>query len=104
MTLTGSVVLQGAALIGLSILALSMTVAVYGIIRGPRRADRIVALDLLSILVVALVVLYAIYSQDAVYLDVAIAYALVAFLGTVALARFLERSASQCRREGEDDD
>jgi multicomponent Na+:H+ antiporter subunit F len=92
---------QGAALTGLFILTLSMAVTVYAIIRGPRRADRIIALDLLSIMVVALVVLYAIFSQNAVFLDVAIAYALVAFLGTVALARFLERSASQCRREGD---
>lgn len=104
MTFSGSVLLQSAALIGLYILTLSMAVAVFAIIRGPRQADRIIALDLLSVLVVALVALYAVFAQNTVFLDVAIAYALVAFLGTVAFARFLQRSASHCRREGEPHD
>ena len=104
MMFSGHVVLHNAALIGLFILTLSMAVAVYGIIRGPRQADRIIALDLLSVLVVALVALYALYSRNTVFLDVAIAYALVAFLGTVAFARFLQRSTSHCRREGDSHD
>jgi len=61
-------------------------------VRGPRHADRIVALDLLSMLVLAWVALYAVFSGEAAFLDVVIAYALVAFLGTVAFARYLERS------------
>ena len=104
MIFSGSVLLQGAAVIGLFILTLSMAVVVYCIARGPRRADRIIALDLLSVLVVALVALYAVFSRNAVFLDVAIAYALVAFLGTVAFARFLQRSATHCRREEDSHD
>ena len=82
-----------AAQIGLFLLTLSMVLVLYRIVRGPENADRIIALDLLSVLVVALVALYSIYSREAVFLDVAIAHALVAFLGTVAFARYLERSA-----------
>lgn len=80
------------ARLGLSILTLSMLLVLHRLIRGPKNADRIIALDLLSVLVVALVALYSIFSGNAVYLDVVIAYALVAFLGTVAFARYLERS------------
>jgi multicomponent Na+:H+ antiporter subunit F len=104
MTIFGHDLLQIAALTGLFILTLSMALAVYCMVRGPRQADRIIALDLLSVLVVALVALYAVFSHDTVFLDVAIAYALVAFLGTVAFARFLQQSASRCRREGESHD
>jgi multicomponent Na+:H+ antiporter subunit F len=79
---------------GLVILTVSMGLVVYRMVRGPQRADRIIALDLLSVLVVAFVSLYAVFSGEESFLDVAIAYALVAFLGTVAFARYLERSVS----------
>ena len=81
--------------IGLFILASGMALVVYRLIRGPKNADRIIGLDLMSVLMVALVALLSIFTEEAVFLDVAIAYALVAFLGTVAFARFLERSTSK---------
>ena len=79
---------------GLFILALAMVIALYRVVRGPSHADRIIALDLLSILVVAMAALYAVHSGQEAFLDVAIAYALIAFLGTVAFARYLERLPS----------
>ena len=88
-----------AAHIGLFTLAAGMLLALYRVVRGPRHADRIIALDLLSMLIVALAALYAVYSGNEAFLDVAIAYALVAFLGTVAFARFLERQAAVHREE-----
>ena len=94
MTLANSVLVQSVSGIGLFILTLSMALVVYCLIRGPKNSDRIIGLDLLSVLVVALVALLSVYTGEAVLLDVAIAYALVAFLGTVAFARFLERSTS----------
>lgn len=87
-----STVVVETARLGLMILSVSIALVLYRLIRGPHKADRVIALDLLSILVVALVALYAVFSADAVYLDIVIVYALVAFLGTVAFARFIERS------------
>ena len=98
MTTANSVLVQSIAGIGLFILTLSMALVVYCLIRGPKNADRIIGLDLLSVLVVALVALLSVFTGEAVFLDVAIAYALVAFLGTVAFARYLERSISNDRR------
>lgn len=95
MTISNSVLVQSVAGIGLFILTLSMALVVYCLIRGPKNADRIIGLDLLSVLVVALIALLSVFTREAVFLDVAIAYALVAFLGTVAFARFLERSTSK---------
>ena len=92
-------VLKMAAGGGLFALVFSMALAVVRLVRGPVSADRIVALDLLSVLVVGFVALYAVFSGQAAYLDVAAAYALVAFLGTVAFARFLERAAAAQRRK-----
>jgi multicomponent Na+:H+ antiporter subunit F len=101
MTLEWPIVLKTAAGGGLSVLVLSMALTVVRLARGPVSADRIVALDLLSVLIVGFVALYAVFSRQAAYLDVAAAYALVAFLGTVAFARFMERSAAAQRRKRE---
>ena len=81
-----------AALAALLLLAAGILLAFLRLVRGPQPADRIVALDLISVLVVAFLGAYSIYAGEPSYLDVAIACALVAFLGTVALARYLERS------------
>jgi len=77
----------------LVVLLVSIFLALVRLIRGPDAADRIVALDLVSVLIVAFLAAYSIFSGETSFLDVAIGYALIAFLGTVALARFLMRSA-----------
>jgi multicomponent Na+:H+ antiporter subunit F len=95
MNISASELVATSAQVALSILTFSMLLVVFRIIRGPRQADRVIGLDLLSVLLVALVALYAIFSGNAIYLDVTIAYALVAFLGTVAFARYIERSENR---------
>lgn len=61
------------------------------LIRGPSLADRVVALDMMTVLIVAFCGLFAISSGEQAFLDVAIVLALVGFLATVALARYAER-------------
>jgi multicomponent Na+:H+ antiporter subunit F len=73
------------------LLLVSMVIAFVRLVRGPSLPDRIVALDLLTLLAVGMIALFAIREDQPVFLDAAIALALVAFLGTVAYARFLER-------------
>ena len=79
--------------IALATVLVALGLTFFRLVKGPDAADRIVALDLISILIVALVAIYSTYSREISFLDVAIAYALIAFLGTVALARFLMRSS-----------
>ena len=75
--------------ITLAMLLVSMLMVIIRMWRGPSTADRVVALDLFSVLVVAMLVVLAILREESAALDVAIAYALIAFLGTVSLARFI---------------
>jgi multisubunit Na+/H+ antiporter MnhF subunit len=63
--------------------------------RGPSLADRVVALDMMTVIIVAFCGLYAIFAEEAAFLDVGIVLALVGFLATVALARFAERARVQ---------
>ena len=57
---------------------------------GPSRIDRVVAFDVLTIVSITFIVLAALLEGRAVYLDVALVYALLSFLGVVAIARYLE--------------
>lgn len=89
------ILLKGATEITLVLLTLAILLAFIRLVIGPDPADRIVALDLISVLIVAYLGAFAIYTGESAFLDVAIAYALIAFLGTVALARFRERLAQR---------
>ncbi|MGD2053306.1 MAG: monovalent cation/H+ antiporter complex subunit F [Gammaproteobacteria bacterium] len=67
---------------------------VFGIVRlviGPETVDRVVAIDLLTIITIALIALLAHHAQRYIYLDVALVYGLLSFLGVLAVARFLEK-------------
>lgn len=70
---------------------LAVALAFLRLILGPSLPDRVVALDLMTVLIVAFCGLFAISSGERAFLDVAIVLALIGFLATVALARFIER-------------
>lgn len=80
--------------IGFVSIAISLIFAFIRLVIGKTLADRIVALDLMSSLVIAFIALFSIARQETVYLDANIAFALVAFLSTVAFARYIERQDS----------
>jgi multicomponent Na+:H+ antiporter subunit F len=84
-----------ASTIALSMLSLALILAFVRLVRGPSVPDRVVALDLVSILAAAMTALYAIVTNEPVFLDVAIILALISFLGTVAFARYLEKQSSE---------
>jgi len=60
-------------------------------IKGPTPADRAVALDVMTIISISLIALIAAMAGRAIYLDVALVYALISFLGVIAVARYIER-------------
>jgi multicomponent Na+:H+ antiporter subunit F len=75
---------------GLMLLAASF-ILLMRLWRGPSITDRIIALDLYAMIFSGAVIIYSIYSDEAVYLNVIVVLALVVFLSTVAFARLLER-------------
>lgn len=71
-------------------LALAIVLAFIRLVRGPSLMDRVTSLELIASLVAGIVAVYAIGTDDPALIDVAIALALVAFLGAVAFARYAE--------------
>ncbi len=70
---------------------LSLAIAFVRLARGPTLADRVVALDMMTITIIAVCGVVAVATGVFALLDVALVLALVGFLATVALARFAER-------------
>ena len=80
---------------GFVMVMLGVVLAMLRLVRGPSLPDRVVALDTMTVLIVAFCGLFAIDSGVAAFLDVAVVLALVGFLATVALARFIERKRAR---------
>ena len=79
----------------LAMLALAAALAFVRLLRGPTLPDRVVALDLIGVLIVCIAVAVAASTGQQAYLDVAIVIALVSFVGTVAYARYIEREEAR---------
>jgi multicomponent Na+:H+ antiporter subunit F len=79
----------------LALLAGAMLLALGRLIRGPSLPDRVVALDLMANTGVAMMAVDTLLSGQMATLDAGIVVALVAFLGTVAFAHYLERGGGR---------
>jgi len=71
--------------------SLAFLLALYRFFKGPSAADRVVAYDVLTIIAITGIVLIALAEGRGIYLDVALVYALLSFLGVIVVARYLER-------------
>jgi multicomponent Na+:H+ antiporter subunit F len=72
-------------------LSVALLIAVVRLVKGPTLPDRIVAMDLIGVLVVSLIVVLAASTQVVATLDAAIVIALIGFVGTLAYATYVER-------------
>jgi len=79
-----------AAELALALLGAAAVLTLVRLARGPSIADRVVALELLGTIAIGMIAAAAVVSGASALLDVALIVALVAFLGTVAFARYIE--------------
>ncbi|HEV7276107.1 MAG TPA: cation:proton antiporter [Devosiaceae bacterium] len=87
--MSGTEFLELTTTAALGLLAVGLAFAFIRLLRGPTLPDRVLALDLFTLLALSFIAVFAIRTGFALYLDIAIALGLVAFLSTVALARYL---------------
>ena len=81
--------LETTVLVGLVVAAAVTLVAGYRVIRGPTTPDRVVGLDTIGTNVVAIAVLFAIQSDSGFFVDVALVLAIIGFISTIAVARYV---------------
>ncbi|UIR56255.1 monovalent cation/H+ antiporter complex subunit F [Sphingobacterium sp. SRCM116780] len=75
----------------LPILLLSTVITFIRLFKGPHVADRVIALDLIITTGIGIITVYSITTAQEIFLDVAMILALIAFLGTIAFAFYLEK-------------
>jgi multicomponent Na+:H+ antiporter subunit F len=100
--LTGAAFLDLSSLVALVILGLALLVSLVRIVIGPSLADRVLALDLMTVVAMGFIGGIAIRTGLMLYLDIAIALALLGFLATVALARYIIRRGLKIDRPQEE--
>ena len=76
-------------------LGVALLITVARLVKGPTLPDRIVAMDLIGVLVVGLIVVLAASTGVPATLDAAVVIALIGFVGTVAYATYVERGHSE---------
>lgn len=75
--------------IALVIHILMIAVAVWRTWHGENAADRLIAVELTSTLLLAVLVILALIDRNSIYMDVALGTAAVLFIGTIALTRYI---------------
>jgi multicomponent Na+:H+ antiporter subunit F len=81
--------IETAVLITSIILTLLSFVGLYRAFVGPSAADRIVAINMISTKVTTIIVLIALITKQNSYVNVALVYAMIGFLATIAVAKYL---------------
>jgi len=76
----------------LLVLVLLLLPASYRVFRGPESEDRFLAVDLITTLLIGIIVMLALIEGTSVFVDMAIALAAFAFIGTISIARFLSET------------
>jgi multicomponent Na+:H+ antiporter subunit F len=74
----------------LYIIILACIMCLYRVFRGPTGADRIVAVDILGVMIIGLCSILTISTRRSWYIDIGIAWALQSFISTLALSKYLE--------------
>jgi len=74
----------------ISVISLGAVFAVVRFIKGPTATDRVMALDTLSVMLIAVLVILGFLMKRYIYIDVSLVYAVLGFIGVITIARYLE--------------
>ena len=74
------------------IMLLSMILSLYRFFKAGSLVDRVIAFDIMTIISISLIALITHFSGRVIYIDVALVYGLLSFLGVLIIARYLEKS------------
>lgn len=89
--MTGATILAWSVLAAQIMLALAMGCAAWRVMRGPRAQDRVLALDTLYVNATILLLVFGIRTGSLVYFEASLIIALLGFVTTTALSKFLMR-------------
>jgi multicomponent Na+:H+ antiporter subunit F len=71
-------------------LLICIIIAIIRVVKGPTAPDRIVGLDTINTIVISSMIVFGAAFREVIYIDVAIVYALLSFISTLFIAKYLE--------------
>ncbi len=77
-------------IISFSFLLAALILSFIRLLRGPTINDRIAAMDVIAVIVMAFVLVYSVLIQKSIYLDLPVIISLISFIGTVAISTYLK--------------
>ena len=77
--------------ISLGFMLLGITLSMIRFIKGPLSVDRVISFDVMTVGTLGLIALIAFFTNRIIYIDVALVYGLLSFIGVLIVARYLER-------------
>lgn len=77
--------------VAFAMMAIALLLNLWRLLRGPSAADRVVALDTMYINTLAILVLLGVWRGSSLYFEAGLVIAMLGFVGTIALAKFLLR-------------
>jgi multicomponent Na+:H+ antiporter subunit F len=84
-------ILDAALIFVIGFLSLAFVLAFIRFLIGPDITDRVVALDLIAMIIAAWIIAYMVLMNEPVFMDAVVIMALITFFGTVAFSRYLEK-------------
>jgi multicomponent Na+:H+ antiporter subunit F len=87
--MTGNTLIDGGLILALMVMVVLLLASSFRVIRGPSPADRLQAIDTMTTILIGIIVTLVLVQRSAFLIDVGIALAAFAFVGTLAIARYL---------------
>ncbi|WP_298787999.1 Na(+)/H(+) antiporter subunit F1 [uncultured Marinococcus sp.] len=74
-----------------TLVSISILLTLYRVFQGPSMPDRVIALDVIGIQLISLIALFCIILNTSAFIEVMLLLAILAFIGTVAFAKYIEK-------------
>ena len=89
--MNGNLIFQTTLVLCMHVVGVAIVLALWRLLRGPTVPDRILAADTLSVTAIAELMLFGMYIDSAIYFEAALVIAMLGFVGTVMLSKYLLR-------------
>lgn len=79
--------------ISITFMVIAIIPCIYRVIKGPTIPDRVIAVDAMTTVIVVMLGIYSYLQESVFFMDVALVLAIISFVGTVTISRFLDEGA-----------
>lgn len=79
----------------LFILMVSMGISMVRLVKGPLLADRVIALDQISLTILAIAGSYSVLAESSLYIDFILIVSMVLSIGTITVARYIHKQKNE---------